>query len=72
MQTRTPINLLLIALSYIILIILLNPIGDFPINDDWAYARSVLSLVDNGEFHLLGWGATCQLMTWKNTFQLND
>ena len=57
MQPRTPINLLLIALSYIILIILVNPIGDFPINDDWAYARSVLSLVENGEFHLLGWGA---------------
>ncbi len=48
---------MLIALSYIVLIILVNPIGDFPINDDWAYARSVLSLVENGEFHLLDWGA---------------
>ena len=43
-------NPLLIALSYITLIILVNPIGDFPLNDDWAYARSVLSLVEDGEF----------------------
>ena len=57
MQVKTPIHLLLISLSYIILIVLVNPIGDFPINDDWAYARSVLSLVEDGEFHLLGWGA---------------
>ena len=57
MQAKTPIHLLLIALSYIILIVLVNPLGDFPINDDWAYARSVLSLVEDGEFHLLDWGA---------------
>ncbi len=57
MQAKTPIHLLIIALSYIVMIVVINPIGDFPINDDWAYARSVLSLVETGEFHLLDWGA---------------
>ena len=57
MRVKTFNHLLLIALSYVILILLVNPAGDFPVNDDWAYARSVLSLVEDGEFHLLDWGA---------------
>jgi len=62
MQLRTPTSLGLIALSYIALIVLVNPVGDFPVNNDWAYARSVLSLVENGQFRLLGWG-TMTLVT---------
>ena len=57
MQNKTSTHVLLLALSYVLLIALVNPMGNFPINDDWAYARSVLSLVENGEFHLLDWGA---------------
>ncbi len=57
MQAKTPLHLLLLAFSYLILIIVVNPLGEFPINDDWAYARSVLFLVEDGEFHLLDWGA---------------
>jgi hypothetical protein len=57
MQNKTSTHVLLLALSYALLIVLVNPLGNFPINDDWAYARSVLFLVENGEFHLLDWGA---------------
>lgn len=57
MQHKTRLHLLLIALSYIILIVAVYPVGNFPINDDWAYARSVLSWAEDGEFHLLDWGA---------------
>ena len=54
---KKPIHLLLLAFGYLVLIIVINPLGDFPINDDWAYARSVLLLVEGGEFRLLDWGA---------------
>lgn len=57
MQLRTITSLALIALSYIAMIILVNPAGDFPVNDDWAYARGVLTLIESGKFHLLDWGA---------------
>jgi len=39
------------------MIVMVNPMGNFPINDDWAYTRSVLRLVENGEFQLVGFGA---------------
>jgi len=57
MQTKTKRHLLLLTLIYIILIVLVNPMGNFPVNDDWAFARSVLLLAEEGEFHLLDWGA---------------
>ena len=37
------------------MIILVNPLGDFPLNDDWAYARSVKDFLDTGNFQLPGW-----------------
>ncbi len=36
---------------------LIDPRGDFPLNDDWAYARSVYDLLEKGEFILVDWGA---------------
>jgi 4-amino-4-deoxy-L-arabinose transferase-like glycosyltransferase len=32
-----------------------NPVGDFPLNDDWSYGSAVRSLVDEGTFRLPGW-----------------
>ena len=32
-----------------------NPIGNFPLNDDWSYGSAVRSLVDEGTFRLPGW-----------------
>lgn len=37
--------------------LLIDPRGDFPLNDDWAYARSVYDLFEKGEFILVDWGA---------------
>ena len=52
------INVDLIIIIWIFMIILVNPIGNFPLNDDWSYARSVKSAVEHGEFKLLGWTGT--------------
>ena len=49
------INLIVITFTWAIAIILVNPIGDFPLNDDWAYARSVKLLLETGNFQLPGW-----------------
>jgi hypothetical protein len=51
------IYLLVITAIWIIMVILVNPIGDFPLNDDWAYGRTVKSVVETGDFQLTGWTA---------------
>lgn len=48
-------NLLIIILGWIVIAILVNPLGDFPLNDDWAYAESVKYLLETGNFQLPGW-----------------
>lgn len=52
------INVLVIIAIWVIMVILVNPIGDFPLNDDWAYGYSVKVLLEQGDFQLSGWTAT--------------
>ena len=40
------------------MVILVNPIGDFPLNDDWAYGWTVKTLLETGIFQLSDWTAT--------------
>lgn len=49
------INIAIIILAWIITVILVNPIGNFPLNDDWAYAESVKLFLETGIFQLPGW-----------------
>jgi Dolichyl-phosphate-mannose-protein mannosyltransferase len=48
----------LLLLTWLIMIMLVNPVGDFPLNDDWAYGYSVRALVEHGELRFSGWTAT--------------
>ena len=48
-------NIAVITFIWAIAVVLVNPIGDFPLNDDWAYAQSVKSLLETGNFQLPGW-----------------
>ncbi|HBE21832.1 MAG TPA: hypothetical protein DDW51_30665 [Cyanobacteria bacterium UBA11367] len=59
-QLKTPdaINIIVLIATWIVMVILVNPIGDFPLNDDWAYGRSVQSLIEKGDFQLSDWTAT--------------
>jgi hypothetical protein len=41
-----------------VMVILVNPFGDFPLNDDWAYGRAVQSVIEKRDFQLSGWTAT--------------
>lgn len=52
---KDAINIIIITLFWLAITILVNPIGDFPLNDDWAYAQSVKYFLDTGKFQLPGW-----------------
>ena len=51
-------NILILIFTWIVMVILVNPIGNFPLNDDWAYGRSVQTLLEKGDFQLSDWTAT--------------
>ncbi len=46
-----------LALLYAALILLVRPFGDFPLNDDWAYAWSVQRLLEGGTLRISDWSS---------------
>jgi hypothetical protein len=49
---------LLLALIWTFMVIVVNPVGNFPLNDDWAYGYSVQALVENGQLRFSDWTAS--------------
>ena len=49
-----------IVLIWVVLALVIDPSGDFPLNDDWAYGLSVKALVERGEIRFTDWG--CQTL----------
>jgi hypothetical protein len=45
-----------LLLLWITIIIIINPLGDFPLNDDWCYGKSVKTLYEDGYLKLYNWG----------------
>jgi len=39
---------------WVLLVCLVNPLGDFPLNDDWAYGLAAKSLVEEGRLRMVG------------------
>jgi hypothetical protein len=39
--------------TYVVSILIVNPIGDFPLNDDWCFARAVQGLLHDGDWRPL-------------------
>lgn len=72
-RLQSDINLIsLIIIIWIVIIVLINPIGNFPLNDDWAYAWTVKELLATGTFKLSDWTATNLLpqVLWGSLFCL--
>lgn len=46
------INILIIIAIWLFMAILVNPLGDFPLNDDWVYGLAVKSILEKGDFRL--------------------
>ncbi len=48
---------LLLILVFITAVFLVKPFGDFPLNDDWCYAKSVRVFLQTGEIDIGFWAA---------------
>lgn len=40
---------------FLIVEILINPIGEFPLNDDWAYSKAIYNYIENGSVKFSNW-----------------
>lgn len=43
-----------LCLAWLAMALLVNPVGEFPLNDDWSYSRAVQNLVQHGRLQLTG------------------
>src|SRR5512137_2624379 len=48
-------DMLLLASIWVASLFVVNPIGDFPLNDDWSFGLAVQRLLQTGQFHPTGW-----------------
>ena len=76
-ETRIPAatavtDILWISALVCVTLAVTNPIGGFPLNDDWSYSRTVKRLVEMGEFRPTGWLAVSLLSQalWGALFSL--
>lgn len=44
-----------VALAWVAFAIVVNPVGNFPLNDDWSYGIAVQRMLQTGQFHPTGW-----------------
>ena len=52
---HTPVlAVIIVSCVWLLLVFIVNPVGEFPLNDDWSYARAVQSLVEHGHLELSG------------------
>jgi 4-amino-4-deoxy-L-arabinose transferase-like glycosyltransferase len=49
------IDMLVIAFLFCFSFIVTNPLGDFPLNDDWSFGLTVKHMIENGDFRPIGW-----------------
>ncbi|MDB5351418.1 MAG: hypothetical protein JWN86_2665 [Planctomycetota bacterium] len=61
-----------VILAWVVVASVINPVGNFPINDDWAFALPVKAMVQDGAFRLTDWqGMTLVTQTlWGSIFCL--
>ncbi|MDB9423177.1 glycosyltransferase family 39 protein [Microcystis aeruginosa CS-563/04] len=46
------VNILIIIAIWTVMVIVVNPLGNFPLNDDWVYGLAVKSILEKGDFRL--------------------
>src|SRR6267378_993327 len=49
------LDLALLVMIFAVSIVVVNPLGDFPLDDDWSFARTVKGLVEHGDWRPTGW-----------------
>ena len=60
--------------SWIAIALLINPTGDFPLNDDWSFGLPVEHLVTNGDLRFTNWQSQTLIgqVLWGAAFCLPD
>lgn len=54
-------HLAVLTAAWMLMAALIDPTGDFPLNDDWVYALSVKSILEAGRFDLFDWALATAL-----------
>lgn len=60
--------LILLGLFYLVSIIAINPLGNFPLNDDWVYGEGVKTYLQTGNMSLPTTCSACFLHVWFGAF----
>ena len=62
----------LLAALWIGAVLVVNPAGNFPLNDDWAYGKAVRGMVEQGSFRPCPWGGMTLISqaVWGSLFCL--
>ncbi len=60
----------LLVLTWILAVVYVDPVGNFPLDDDWAYARPVKSFLEKGKLEFTDWPAMTLIghLTWGLLF----
>ena len=60
----------LLTILWWVAVVLVNPLGDFPLNDDWSYAIAVQRMLETGDFRPLGWTSSALITQtlWGTAF----
>lgn len=56
-RLRSWLELVAIAAVFVTLVIAVDPRGDFPLNDDWDFAKAAWAFAETGEFQFTGYTA---------------
>lgn len=69
---KPEIDLIALTFFWAISLVIVNPFGNFPLNDDWSFALTVKHLIEDGDYRPLGW-ASMPLITnivWGSLFTI--
>ncbi len=53
-----------LAVLWVVLVTVANPIGNFPLNDDWNYGRTVHTLLTEHKILITQWSLTASVIHW--------
>lgn len=53
-----------LAVLWVVLVTIANPVGNFPLNDDWNYGRTVHTLLTEHKILITQWSLTASVIHW--------
>jgi 4-amino-4-deoxy-L-arabinose transferase-like glycosyltransferase len=54
-RSAVGVDLLTLAALWFASVLIVNPLGNFPLNDDWSFGAAVKHLIEDGEYRPGGW-----------------